>query len=419
MDRASTGRSVDMDDRVAPQAVAAASAERPSSRATARVLRTTAEVEAMRASWCELQGQTLATDIDYFLTMARAHPEIVRPHVLVLERDGRPTTIMPAHLHAQRLSHFVAGIDAYRPSVRAVNVVYGGLLGDASPESLRIAVAALRRTLDAGEADVLLLRYLDPASALYRVVEACVPPLLRQHFGRRAAHWEMELDQSLEATLRTRSPKVRENVRRVARRIETDLGSSIAVRVHREPDDLETLVRDVDAVASLSYQRPGRPLFGHDGLERALAELGLSRGWFRGYVLYVDRAPVAFWTGYLYGGVFGQRGATGFDPRYARYSPGAFLMMRMISDLCDEGVGVFDLGRGDLEYKRWLGGRSRIEVDVRVHAARPAEIGVALLGSVANGAHALARSASSVADPNGRVRRWLHRRSAPQRLAGP
>jgi CelD/BcsL family acetyltransferase involved in cellulose biosynthesis len=384
----------------------------------ARVLRTTADVELLREPWRRLQAKRLATDIDYFLTIAREHPEVVRPHVLVLERDGEPATIVPAHLHEQRLLHSVAGIDVYRPRVRAVNVV-GGVLGDARREFLAIALAGLRRTLADDEADVVLLRYLDTGSPLYAVANEVVPSLLRQHFVRPAAHWEMQLEESLDATLRSRSPKVRENARRINRRIHAEFGSTVTVRVFREPDDLETLVRDVDAVASLSYQRPGRPLFGHDGLERALARLGLERGWYRGYVLELDKVPVAFWTGYVYGGVFGLRGATGFDPRFGRYSPGTFLMMRLISDLCDEGVRLFDLGRGDLEYKRWLASGSRSEVDVRVHAARPAEVAVALAGSVVNGTHAIARAVGSVADRNGRRRRQLHRRSAAHRLAGP
>ncbi len=299
-----------------------------------------------------------------------------------------------------------------------MNVV-GGVLGDARREFLTLALAALRRTLADDEADVLLLRYLDPASPLYTVANQDVPPLLRQHFIRPAAHWEMQLEDSLDATLRSRSPKVRENARRINRRIHAEFGSTVTVRVFREPDDLETLVRDVDAVASLSYQRPGRPLFGHDGLERALARLGLERGWYRGYVLELDKVPVAFWTGYVYGGVFGLRGATGFDPRFSRYSPGTFLMMRLISDLCDEGVGLFDLGRGDLEYKRWLASGYRSEVDVRVHAPRPAEVAVALAASMVNGTHGLLRTVGSVADQDGRLRRRLHRRSAAQRLGGP
>jgi hypothetical protein len=229
----------------------------------------------------------------------------------------------------------------------------------------------------------------------------------------------MQLEETFEMTMRARSPKVRENARRIARRVAADFPSSADVRVFRDLRDLETLSRHVDTVASRSYQHLGRGLYGRDGLELALTRLGLERGWFRGYVLYLGGTPVAFWTGYVYGGVFGWRGATGYDQSFARYSPGSYLMMRLLDDLCREGVRVFDLGRGDLDYKRWLASGCRKEIDVRVHAARPAEVAVGLVGSAVNGTHAVARAVGTVADRGGRLRRRLHRRSLPHRLAGP
>jgi CelD/BcsL family acetyltransferase involved in cellulose biosynthesis len=395
-------------------------AERPQTRGVdARVLRTVEEVEALREPWVALQGASLATDIDFFLTVARAHPEVVRPHVLVLEREGEPVTILPAHLHDQRLPSSVGGVDVYRPRVRAINVAYRGLLGDEDPPLLRRAVDELRKAVDAGEADVALLRYLDPSSALYKIAQARTPSLLRQHFLRPAGRWMMDLDETLDATLRSRSQKTRENMRRVVRRIETELGTAASVRKLCEPGDIQLLGPDVDAVASLSYQRPGRPLFGDDGLELALAEYGLERGWFRGYVLYFGGRPVAFWTGYVYGNVFGWRGATGYDPRTARYSPGTYLMMRLIEDLCEEGVGGFDLGRGDLDYKRYVGSRRWSEVDVRLHTSSPGGVGLCLTASAVNGVHAAGRAASDRFHRGGDLRRWLQRRAAPQRLAGP
>jgi CelD/BcsL family acetyltransferase involved in cellulose biosynthesis len=409
-----------MDEEARPRAAVGVAVGRPLTRDVgARVLRSVEEVEAVRRPWSVMQGGSLATDIDFFLAVARAHPETVRPHVLVLERDGEPITIVPAHLQDQRLVSRVAGVDVYRPNVRAINVAYRAPLGDSDPSLLARTVAELRNAVDAGEADVALLRYLDPSSPLCQIAHARTPSLLRQHFVRPALRWILDLDETLDATLRSKSQKVRENMRRVIRRVDTELGTRVRVRVLREPGDIELMGPDVDAVASLSYQRPGRPLFGGDGLEIALAELGLARGWFRGYVLYVDDQPVAFWTGFVYGGVFGWRGATGYDPRVARYSPGTYLMMRLIENLCEEGVRGFDLGRGDLDYKRYVGSRYWPEVDVRLHAARPGGVATCLAGSAVNGVHALGRAGANRFRGADDLERWVQRRSAPQRLAGP
>ncbi len=95
-------------------------------------------VEALRSTWLALQAGDLTSDIDYFLTLARFHPEVRRPHVLVLERDGEPVTLVAAHLHEGWVIHRIGPWTAFKPTLRSVNVVYRGILGERSPETMRL-----------------------------------------------------------------------------------------------------------------------------------------------------------------------------------------------------------------------------------------------------------------------------------------
>src|SRR5688500_16615065 len=59
-----------------------------------RVARNEDEVEALRPEWEALQGEELMSDIDFFLTYARNAPGMIRPHVVLVERDGSPRALV-------------------------------------------------------------------------------------------------------------------------------------------------------------------------------------------------------------------------------------------------------------------------------------------------------------------------------------
>jgi ribosomal protein S18 acetylase RimI-like enzyme len=59
--------------------------------------------------------------------------------------------------------------------------------------------------------------------------------------------------------------------------------------------------------------------------------------WLRAYVFCIADRPCAFWICNLYRAVL-YSCFLGFDPAYARYSPGAYLMLEVINRLSQEGA---------------------------------------------------------------------------------
>jgi CelD/BcsL family acetyltransferase involved in cellulose biosynthesis len=156
----------------------------------------------------------------------------------------------------------------------------------------------------------------------------------------------------------------------------------------RRPAEAERLFADIDSVAARTYQHETGAIFRDSALERELAVLGLRKGWFRAYLLYLDERPIAFWTGFAYGGTFGWRGVTGYDPEFRRYSPGIYVLTRMLEDLSrDPAISVFDIGGGDVEYKRYYGDNRWEEVDVRLFAPGLRGLTVNAVGSSVQALH--------------------------------
>ena len=86
---------------------------------------------------------------------------------------------------------------------------------------------------------------------------------------------------------------------------------------------------------------------------RGRYELAASKGWLRVFILYISGKPCAYWDTTAYCGIlYGEY--IGYDPAYSRYSPGMYLMLSVIGELCDQkthDITQIDFGQGDAEYK--------------------------------------------------------------------
>src|SRR5687768_130651 len=86
------------------------------------VARTVDEVEALRPVWERLPVDNMDADIDHFLTVVRHRREVLRPHVIHVERPGRPDMLVVARLEDVPLESTVGYRVVARPRVRALMV---------------------------------------------------------------------------------------------------------------------------------------------------------------------------------------------------------------------------------------------------------------------------------------------------------
>jgi CelD/BcsL family acetyltransferase involved in cellulose biosynthesis len=372
------------------------------------VARTLEDVEKLRPAWEKLDGNHINSDIDFFLAHARHAPQVVRPHVVLLEEDGEPTGVAVGRLEHARSPTRLGYAMMFNPHVRSLTVVYGGLLAqDANVVKL---IDAVRGSIAPGEVDVMRIRMLRLGSRAQHVARGDASFLRREHFRRPVTHWRSTVPGSLEEFLAARSKERRRHVRRYGRRLEESCGGEVEVgRLHSRAE-LERLFDDTFEVYQRTYQATLGVGFSRGALNRRLTEACMDHGWFRGYVLYLRGRPVAFWHGNVYGGVFWSV-ATGYDPAYGDTRPGTYLLMRLVEDLCaDETVHTIDFGFGNAEYKSHFGDESWLEEDVAVFEPRPKPVAVNLGLSSVRG---MARTAQAVARRTGRLpalrRRWRAR----------
>lgn len=373
------------------------------------VARTLEDVEALREAWEALPVENPAVDIDYHLTFLRCAPAVVRPHVVLLELDGTPQALAVGRIQDVTLPVKLGYTTIYRPRVRTLTISRSGLLG-ADPERAPVLLETLLGALREETAEVLRLRSLPVGSPAHVLATTRPGPLVRERFTAPDERWQARIPATFDEYLQARSSKTRSSVKRYARRLEERFGDALGLRVFTRPDEAEELLRDSHAVHVKTYQHGLGGASLDSSVESELRALALEHGWFRGFVLYLEGVPSAFWHGNVYRGTF-FTGPTGYDPAHRDLRLGTYLLSRMVERLCGE-VDRLDFGVGEAEYKRHFGDERHLEEDVHVFARRPRPIAVNLARSGLLGTSRAGRAALERSGKVGEVRRWLRGRLA-------
>jgi hypothetical protein len=179
----------------------------------------------------------------------------------------------------------------------------------------------------------------------------------------------MELPRSLQELASQISRKVRKNQR--WNKLLRDYPDKVTIRSFCGTENLQHIVQVAEGIASKSYHRGLGVGFVDTPETRKLLRMQAEHGWLRCHTLYVDDKPCAFWIGTLYHGTFNSD-YMAYDTNYAQYSPGMFLIMRIVEGFCGpnpvDRVSRIDFGQGDAEWKAHLGNQTWFEAPIYIFA---------------------------------------------------
>ena len=333
-----------------------------------KVLRGIAELEEIRELWESWPGNR-DSEMESYLRFLRSNPAAVRPHVLVVYREGRPDAILVGRIDHGQISCRV-GYLSVRFRAQTMCFVYGALRGNPSRENCDLMVGEILRSLSQGEADVAYMNFLRQESDLCGL-SVKKPGLLSRDYVRiTQPHFAITLPATMEEFYRGLSSGARWQVKNKQKKLLKDFGGDVRVKCFREAAEIDAMGQDVEQVARTSYQR-GLGVGFMDGPEtREQLRFKSQKGWLRAYVLYVSDRPRAFWIGDMNQGTFGSD-YLAYDTELGKYSPGMFLITKVIEGFCDgnrEGVTAVDFATGHAQYKEVLSNQRWSEVSVYIFA---------------------------------------------------
>lgn len=178
-----------------------------------------------------------------------------------------------------------------------------------------------------------------------------IPARFRRHY--------IDLGGSMDDYLATFSGKTRNTLRRKVRKFAELGGGTIDWRTYASHDEMAEFYRLAREISAKTYQErlldaglPETEAFRADMMARA------AEGLARGHLLFLEGKPVS----YLYLPVEGDRliyAYLGYDPEYAKLSPGTVLQWLVVEALYDEGrFRYFDFTEGQGAHKELFGTNS-------------------------------------------------------------
>jgi CelD/BcsL family acetyltransferase involved in cellulose biosynthesis len=336
--------------------------------ASVRVVRSLAEVEEIRDVWSAWPSHR-DSDIDFCLSFSWARAEVIRPHLIVVYRDGQPQAMLVGRLENTRMASKIGYLRLPGIPSRVLSFSYGGLLGDPSDENCDEIIRSIMASLREGEADVAVLDHPRIGSFLRDGTLRASGFATRDRLPKPALHHVMKLPEDIKDVYPALSGNHRADLKRKAKKLMADHQGNVKVRCYREPAELEHAIPQIEQIAQKTYQRGlGVGFQDNDEMRRRL-RLCADKGWLRIYVLYLGDTPCAFWIGTLYHGSFCSD-YLAFDPRFGAYSPGTFLLMKVLEEFCGAGVREVDFGFGEGRYKEQFGNSPSMEASVFVFAPK-------------------------------------------------
>ena len=380
---------------------------RPDRQVGVRVLDRVDELERVRNLWIAHEAHP-NNDLDYFTLIARSRKEVRSPLVVTLESGGELCASLAGRVEDTRQKFQLGYVSCGSVGVKKVAFVTSGALGDITRENARMLIDSIQSSLRRRGLDFAVLHNQPVDSWLAREAQTSVTGWLRDRGGREREHWRMSLPGSFEEFLARRKKKHRYWLNRLPRVLEKAFPGKVETKAFATTADVPQFCRDADAVAALTYQRKLGAGFANVGETREYCELLAARSALKGYILYVDGQPCAYWLASTHREVLFLH-ATGYDPVFRKNEVGTILFLHMIREACGTALEKVDFGLGAADYKERFGDECWLEKDYYIFAS---DIRGVMLNAVISGgffAEMAARWLVAKAGPVSRIKRLWRR----------
>ncbi|MEN6433535.1 MAG: GNAT family N-acetyltransferase [Smithella sp.] len=332
-----------------------------------KVIKSLQEIEDIRSFWEARQCYPDA-DIDFYIAFCRANKSNVRPHITVLMKHDRPEAMMIGRVDDTDFKFRFGYKVLFSTKVHSLNILYGGTIGKLTESAYDALFEGIMDSLSKGEADIVFFNHLILDSAMYHLASTRPHYLLRDHAININQHWKALLPESWDEFQKTRPKNFRNNLRKYNKRLNDQYGSNRIIKTYRALSEHETLLKDIESIASKTYHRGMGAGFLNNQATRDRTLLALQQERFRAYIMYIDSQPCAFLTGVRYGHTFFPW-ATGYEPSFNQYSPGTLIIMEMFKALYTEGgIQAVDFGFGEAFYKHNFCNENWQEAPVFIYA---------------------------------------------------
>ena len=323
-------------------------------------------LESLRDVWTSWKGHR-DSDIDFFKEFLRTRPEVIRPHVIVLYRNGVPDAMLVGRLEQTKLTFRLGYLHLPGVSARMLIFSQGGARGNISHANSAELIRSVNASLRCGEADCAFLHQVDAASPLFQAAVTIPAFATRDHLTLPEPRYAMMLPETVEKLYESFSRAVRQGFRKKKNRLSREFAGRFRTECVTTAAGLERVIPHLEAIAAKTYQRGLGVGFADTPQIREMFHFFAEKRWLRIYILYLNDKPCSFWTGTVHDDLFASD-YTGYDPEFRDHSVGGVIAITMIEDLIRQGVKEAEFGAGQAEYKQHFSNCQTMEANIHIFA---------------------------------------------------
>ena len=373
------------------------------------------DVQRLRPLWEKWQNHP-NTDFEHYRLVLSTRARNAAPCALLAQADGAPVGLLVGRTEPQDMAVKIGYANIKLGRACVLRIMTGGVLGAWWDELATAAVEHLIGTFQQRAFDAIIFSNVRTSTAFYRALQAQASRSRPSVFLAPEPHWIMQIPPKNEELWLRLSSRHRSQLRKARKKLDEDedIAGDVDFRHFHDGQDLEQFCQDVEAVASKTYHQGLGVAFRNDEFYNKRCRLFASRGQFRGYVLYLNGVPRAFWMGCMYGDIFHSQDV-GYDPQMREFQLGSLLLVHVIEELIKEKTCVgLDFGLGDAEYKQRFSDQSWYDCDATFYAPTLKNRTVVLLQRVADQLRKEAQKSILAA----RIKRFWRDRAAKQAASG-
>jgi len=357
------------------------------------VVRDFEQIEAVRQVWEKMQAEEpypkINADIDRYLSTLKATSNSTEPYIIVLKENGRPAAMVIGWVDKCCLKCKIGRWTWFKPTLRQLTVVYGGVIGNRSEQIIRVLVGEMMKVLRRGEVDVVFFNHLETDSSIYQIARKMPGLFCRGHFPKAELHWCMSIPDHIDRFWEACSHNRRKKLRKHTKRLEKRYPGQVKMVTYSRQEEVAEGLRIAADISANTYQRAFGGGLVNDAATRAIFEAAAKKDWLRIYILFVAGEPCAFKSIMKYGRIcFAE--VTAYSPKWMDWNVGSILFLKVVEQICgDPVVDSLDFGHGDGQHKQAGDSRQWAEASVFIFAPRLFPVFVNLIISITSAINVL------------------------------
>ncbi len=330
-----------------------------------RLIETIEEIESVRDFWIKHQHH-IYSDYDYYLFSYKNDPEFLQPIIVALYKNKEPVSLIVGRIAKRTIDWHIGPLKLGKSQIRCLEIGYHGFLGEFSAGTTQLLIRYLTQYLKKIKVSFIYFDRIDTKSVIYEAIRKSSRFLSRDHLVLKYKNYRLQLLDSFDDFYQTKSRSTKKMIKSYKNRLRKNFGDGVQIKSYSYEKQIDKVLEDINQVALKSYlQKIGEGFRKSEAIRQKWLFMA-KKNVFRAHIMYINNLPCAFWTGYLYKGIYFLI-YTGYDPAYHYYHVGTLVLMHIIEQYSrDKSCHTIDYGLGDEVYKKLFGNQINIVANFMV-----------------------------------------------------